>query len=146
MYKKDSGWNDMVELECFYVARLVEVNKENGLQARLCKNISEKNPKLTQGSISAKVTNFKSLMGIVNDSNASLNSKRIYNKYKDFSLEEINREINKEDIVEVFFENYIHSEIDMDIELLKLKNLQKITEQKIKALNKEIMDRNIQNS
>ena len=48
-----------------------------------------KSTNLSVGSISAKVSNYKSVAAISNKSNASQNTKRIYKKYKDFTIKEL---------------------------------------------------------
>ena len=50
---------------------------------------------LSSGSISAKVSNFKSLEGVNNNSNASNNSKIIYKKYNQLSVDELEKMILK---------------------------------------------------
>jgi DNA-directed RNA polymerase alpha subunit len=54
-----------------------------------------KNINLAVGSISAKVCNYKSVAGINQDSDASINTIEIYNKYGQLSLEEIENVLNK---------------------------------------------------
>lgn len=83
------NWNDDLELKCFLIYKYLEMNKfPRGKQTELSKNLaSETN--LSYGSISAKISNFKSLAKINNHSNASKNSERIYMKYIDCELSEL---------------------------------------------------------
>lgn len=46
---------------------------------------------LDEGSISAKVSNYKSVAGINNISNASKNTIKLYQKYNSLSIQEIEK-------------------------------------------------------
>ncbi len=59
-----------------------------------CREI-EKEINLDAGNISAKVSNYKSVAGINNSSNASRDTKENYSKYKDYSMKEIEELIRK---------------------------------------------------
>ena len=59
---------------------------------QLCEEIATKN-NLSTGSLSAKVSNYKLLAGINNKSNASKNSKIIYEKHMQFSILELEKVI-----------------------------------------------------
>ncbi len=55
-----------------------------------CRELEQRtknSPSLT--SLKAKVGNYKSLAGISNDSNWSEASERLFNKYKDHSIEQL---------------------------------------------------------
>ena len=66
------------ELRCLVILKkLISENFPRNRQMELCREVARKS-NLSSGSISAKVSNFKSLAGINNKSNASNNSKIIY--------------------------------------------------------------------
>ena len=89
-FKKNSKWNEMNELECLSILKKLEQeNFPYGLQIKLCEELSKKSG-LSVGSLSAKVSNYKSIANINNPSNASQATKEIYKKYKDYSIEELN--------------------------------------------------------
>lgn len=50
---------------------------------------------LEPGNISAKVSNFKSVAGVNNNSNASVNTINFYSKYGKLSIQEIHNIIEK---------------------------------------------------
>jgi hypothetical protein len=92
-YRKDSEWNDKNELKCLIIFKKLE--KENfprGGQIFYCREIAQ-NTKLSVGNISAKVGNFKSIAGINKKSNASKNTKEIYDKYCNYSINEIEEKL-----------------------------------------------------
>ena len=96
-YKKGSNWNDKNEMRCLLIfKKLKKSNFPRGMQAELCWEMSSI-PKigLSEGTISAKVGNYKSVAGVNNPSNDSKNTKRIYDKFKKLSIPELEREINK---------------------------------------------------
>ncbi len=45
-------------------------------------------------NISAKVSNYKSIAGVNNHSNASTNTKRIFKKYENYSIDDLVNLIN----------------------------------------------------
>ena len=90
-YRKNSLWNDNNEIKCFLIFKMLD--KEGfprGKQNQYCFEMS-KVSNLTSGSISAKICNYKSVAGINNSSNASKNTIRIYNKYKNLSIDELEK-------------------------------------------------------
>jgi hypothetical protein len=94
-YKDTSDWNDINELRCLVILKkLISENFPRNRQMELCREVARKS-NLSSGSISAKVSNFKSLAGINNKSNASNNSKIIYNKYHQYSEVELERLISE---------------------------------------------------
>lgn len=94
-FRFSSGWNNITELQSYKIFRiLLEKDFPRGLQSRFCKELSKEIRTLSAGSISAKVCNYKSLANINKYSNASNNSKIIYKKYKDYSIIELDNEIN----------------------------------------------------
>jgi hypothetical protein len=94
-YKDTSDWNDINELRCLLILKkLIDENFPRNRQMQLCREVANIS-KLTSGSISAKVSNYKSLSAINNESNASNNSKIIYKKYNQLSLVELEKLISK---------------------------------------------------
>ena len=94
-FKDDSNWNEKNELKAFLIfKRLQEVNFPRGKQMELCRQM-EQETSLEAGNISAKVSNYKSVAGINNNSNASNDTKQSYSKYKDLSIKELEDIINK---------------------------------------------------
>lgn len=94
-YKDSSDWNDINELRCLVILKkLIAENFPRNRQMELCREVASK-CNLTSESISAKVSNYKSLAGINNNSNASNNSKIIYKKYNQLSVDELEKIISK---------------------------------------------------
>ena len=61
-----------------------------GRQIERCRELEQRTKKSpSSGSLSAKVCNYKSLAGINNASNYSQNSKRLFDKYKNHSIEQL---------------------------------------------------------
>ncbi|WP_198305877.1 hypothetical protein [Arcobacter vandammei] len=95
-YRFASGWNNITELQVYKIFRILfEKDFPRGLQSKFCKELSKETKTLSTGSISAKICNYKSIAGINRHSNASNNSKMIYEKYKNYSIIELDNEINK---------------------------------------------------
>ena len=94
-FKDSSNWNEKNELKAFVIfQRLKEVDFPRGTQMKLCREM-EKETNLDAGNISAKVSNYKSVAGINNDSNASSDTKDTYLKYKNYSIEKLEELISK---------------------------------------------------
>jgi len=94
-FRNNSNWNNKNELEAFLIFKKLE--KENfprGKQIELSREMS-KNTNLSEGNISAKVCNYKSVAGINNSSHASSDTKLFYSKYKNLSIEEFQNIIDK---------------------------------------------------
>jgi len=93
-FRRSSYWNIKTELEAFLIFKKLEKdNFPRGEQIKLCR-IMSKNYNLTEGNISAKVCNYKSIAGINNSSNASNETKEVYKKYKTISIENLENIIN----------------------------------------------------
>lgn len=94
-HKPSSGWNDKNELRCLVILKKLQAEKfPYGRQAQLCREMAGlRDVKLSQETISARVGNFKSVAGINNPSKHSEDTERIYEKYKDRSIEELERVI-----------------------------------------------------
>ncbi len=92
-YRTGSKWNDLNELQCLLILKKLEaVNFTRNLQARLCRALS-KTSGLSEGTLKAKVGNYKSLAGVTGDSNASTNTKALYQRYKHFSVSKLSEAI-----------------------------------------------------
>ncbi len=88
-YRKNSEWNKQNEIRCLIIFKnLKDENFPRGKQIEYCQNMS-KLTNLAANNISAKVGNYKSVAGINKPSNASQNTKKIYEKYKNFTIKEL---------------------------------------------------------
>lgn len=84
-----SNWNEKNELECLLIFKQLEAdNFPRGKQMALCRELSKKT-NLKATNISAKICNYKSVAGINNSSNASQNTIRIYQGYRNLSIQEL---------------------------------------------------------
>ncbi len=90
-YRNGSGWSDKNELRCLVIFKKVKAERfAHGKQMEYCREMANlPDVKLSEGSISAKVGNFKSVAGAANPSNYSKNTERIYKKYKNYTIEEL---------------------------------------------------------
>lgn len=94
-YKENSNWNDVVELRCLIIYKqLKDAGFPKGMQSNLCSKLVKKY-KLSNGSLSAKVSNFKSVAGDNNPSNASQNTIRIFRLYSKKTIDEIEKVIKE---------------------------------------------------
>ena len=94
-YRRGSDWSDKTELACLAIfKKLEEKDFPRGLQIDLCGVLSKKS-KLSVGSISAKVCNYKSVAGVNSESNASHNTHSIYKQYGHLSSGEIEKVMNR---------------------------------------------------
>lgn len=88
-YLADSEWNEANELRCLIIfKRLQAEGFPRGRQAELCREMASIT-RLEYTNISAKVTNYKSVAGIIGESNASINTREIYARYGQLSLPEL---------------------------------------------------------
>jgi hypothetical protein len=88
-YSKDSDWNELFELECLLILKKLELNGfPRGMQMELCNTLSKNSP-LSKENISAKVSNYKSIAGINNKSNASKNTQIVYETYAHKSIPQL---------------------------------------------------------
>ncbi len=89
-FKITSSWNEKTELQAYKIFRiLLDKNFPRGLQSKLCKELAQETKLLSSGNISAKICNYKSVSGINNPSNSSIDTKRNYEKYKNYSIIEL---------------------------------------------------------
>jgi len=94
-YRATSKWNEENELRCLLIFKKLQREKfSRGKQMEYCRKMSVES-QLDSGSISAKVSNYKSVAGVNRPSNASHNTIDIYNKYGHFSTEALCDIINK---------------------------------------------------
>lgn len=94
-YKDNSDWNDINEIRCLIILKiLILENFPRNRQMELSKELARIS-KLSKESISAKVSNFKSLAKINNNSNASKNSKLIFEKYNGYTIIELQKMISE---------------------------------------------------
>jgi hypothetical protein len=94
-FKDNSNWNQKNELKAFLIFKKLEtLDFLRGKQIEFCREM-EKETNLDAGNISAKVSNYKSVAGINNSSNASSDTKENYFKYKDYSIEKLEELISK---------------------------------------------------
>ena len=84
-----SNWNEKNELKCLLIFKKLQANGfPRGKQMEYCREM-EKYTSLDAGNISAKVSNYKSVAKVNNESNASQNTIRIYNKYRLLSEQQL---------------------------------------------------------
>ena len=88
-YRANSQWNEKNELRCLVIFKKLQAeNFPRGKQMEYCREMSSATA-LDEGNISAKVSNYKSVAGINNSSNASINTIELYRKYNSLSIQEI---------------------------------------------------------
>lgn len=90
-YRRDSGWSDKNEMKCFLIfKKLKKQGFPRGMQSELCRRMeAQQDVNLSYGTIKAKVGNYKSVAGIIGDSHYSENTRRIYEQYGKYSIEEL---------------------------------------------------------
>ena len=88
-YRPGSRWNDTNELQCLLIfKKLKRDGFPYGASINYCRDLALFTV-LKVRSISAKVGNYKSEAGITNSSNSSTNTKLIFQKYNEMSIETI---------------------------------------------------------
>jgi len=94
-YRNNSIWTDELELKCFLIFKQAEEQKfKYGLVAELCRKLAQKE-NLDEGTLKAKVGNYKSLAGYTRPTNASTATKRIFKQYKHLSKEVVEALLEK---------------------------------------------------
>lgn len=91
-----SDWNDKIEMCCLLVFKLLQSSNlasQSDMLKKLENNIKEN---ISLRSLRAKVGNYKSVARVNKPSNASKNTKRIYQKYDTYAIEALKNEIRKE--------------------------------------------------
>ena len=95
-FKDSSNWNEKNEFKAFIIFKKLEaLGFPRGKQMEFCREM-EKETNLDAGNISAKVSNYKSVAGINNNSHPSSDTKENYSKYKNYSIEELEKKIKKD--------------------------------------------------
>lgn len=101
-YREDSGWNDLNEMRCLLILKKLEAeNFPQGKQEKLCREMSKREDiNLNYDTINMKVGNYRALSpsGKKGLSGYSKNTERIYKKYKDTSIKELEKIIEEEDV------------------------------------------------
>ena len=88
-YREGSIWNDDLELRCFLIYKKAEEqNFKRGLVTDLCRELA-KSHNLDEGTLKAKVGNYKSLAGYTKPTNASKATKKMSECYKHLTVIEI---------------------------------------------------------
>ena len=88
-YRKDSEWNNEMELRCLLIFKTLEAERfPRGRQLELCRELSRRSS-LDAENLSAKVSNYKSVAGVNKHSNASENTISMFKKYGKLSISEI---------------------------------------------------------
>lgn len=88
-YRETSLWNELNELRCLLAFKKLEhLGFPRGKQSEFSCDISQ-NSGLEVGNISAKICNYKSVAGVNNESNASVNTKQLYSQYGHKSITEL---------------------------------------------------------
>lgn len=84
-----SNWNKKNELRCLIIFKKLELkNFSRNQQMAYCREM-EQISNLDATNISAKVSNYKSVAGVNNSSNASQNTIQIFNKYNQYSIKQL---------------------------------------------------------
>ena len=87
-FQVDSGWSIENELRCFIIAkRLESEGSPRGMQGDMCRVLAN-STSLGESTIKAKVGNYKSELGITNESNSSEATKFIVNNFGSMSVQE----------------------------------------------------------
>lgn len=93
-YRVGSVWDDGLELRCFLIFKQAESqNFKRGLVTELCRKLA-KARNVDEGTLKAKVGNYKSLAGYTRPTNASTSTVRMFEKYKHLSKQDIETLLN----------------------------------------------------
>lgn len=85
-FRAGSQWSEQNEIRSFIIFKQLQLEGfPYGRQAELCREMAAVT-NLDWSNISAKVTNYKSLAGLVRPNHASRNSAAIYERYRDYSV------------------------------------------------------------
>ena len=88
-YRELSTWNEANELRCLLIFKKLQAAKfKRGMQMDYCRTMSAQT-QLDAGSISAKVSNYKSVAGVNGSSHASSNTKEVFKLYGNLSIQEL---------------------------------------------------------
>jgi hypothetical protein len=90
-YRVTSLWNEKNEIRCLIIFKKLQAEGfPRGKQMEYCREMS-RITQLEPGNISAKVGNYKSVAGVNNASNASVNTIELYEKYRNHSIQELDK-------------------------------------------------------
>ncbi len=92
-YRCGSNWNDEAEMCCLLIMKVLEPDFRRGGQIKMCRKLYID---LEAKSLSAKVSNFKFVAGYIKSSNPSEDTKRIYDKFKSYTVDELKNVILQE--------------------------------------------------
>lgn len=88
-YRHGSVWNDELELKCFLIFKQAEAaNFKRGLVTEFCRKLAREE-NIDEGTLKAKVGNYKSLAGYTKPTHASSATKSFYERYKKFSTNQV---------------------------------------------------------
>ena len=88
-YRSKSDWNELNELQCLLIFKKLEADDFPRLKQMEYSRELEKVIGINHKHISAKVTGYKAVAKVINDSHKSANTIRIYNQYKGTSIKEL---------------------------------------------------------
>jgi hypothetical protein len=95
-YHNGSNWNDLTELKCLLIFKKLEFESfPRGSQRKLSLEL-EGLSNLKFSSITAKVSNYKTVAGVNKSSNFSINTKKIYENFGHLKVVDIEKVILKE--------------------------------------------------
>ena len=97
-YRKDSHWNDKVELACLIIFKKAKSNEFLSclISMFIDEFIANADYDLPpKSSLKAKVGNIKSIAGINKPSRASSDTKKIYNKYHQYDIADLEKIYSK---------------------------------------------------
>ena len=96
-YRDSSNWNDKNEMRCLLILKkLEEKDFPRGMQTKLCRETAAiPGIGLSEETIQRKVGNFKGEAGVIKPTHSSKATKRIYNKFKNLSIPELEKKIDK---------------------------------------------------
>ncbi len=92
-YRRNSGWDDSIEMCCLLIMRMCYRNIET-TRGTLCDRLAE-HCGVLGSSLKAKVSDYKKLCNEKREHKCSSNSIRIYNQYEKHSIEQLKKEIVK---------------------------------------------------
>lgn len=92
----DSEWNDAIDIQCLIIfKRLFVGDFPRGRQIEYCRELS-KEINIDAERLSARVSDYKSAAGLNQSSHASMNTTRLYKKYRHTSIKELERMLSRQ--------------------------------------------------
>ena len=95
-YRSGSPWNDLYLLECLLILRKLESERfPRGMLSELCRELEKNKGAPKRGSLAMAVSNFEYLVteGRKGLSAYSSNAKRLYEKYENHSIAQLEEAI-----------------------------------------------------